>query len=76
MDGMIYRGFRIASAARQHSDIGAWTAETIIVERRGRSTVEHIFPTSHRFATKQAADRASLDFGKRVLEGKIPGVTL
>jgi hypothetical protein len=76
MDGMIYRGYRIASAAHHSRETDQWTAETIILERRGTCFVEHVFPAGKRFATKQAAERASIAFGKRVLDGKVPGVTL
>ena len=72
MEDLAYKGYGIRSVTHQVPETEEWEAEAIILERRGESTIEHIFPTAGRFASKESADRASLWLGRRIIDRKAP----
>ena len=76
MKGLAYRGYTIRSISRPMAGGQKWEADTIILKGSGKSAAQRIFPSLGRFPTQDAAVRASLALGMRIIDGKVPGISL
>lgn len=68
MNSKSYHGFDISVRPYQVHDTGRWTVD-IEIRRRGRV---RSFSTREHFATEAEAITRSFEFGRQIIDGKVP----
>lgn len=74
-DTVIYKGYEISAASQQLRDTGRWTTRAYVTRHKERQTTEKEVSAANTFATKEEADKHSLEFARQVIDGKIAGCT-
>jgi hypothetical protein len=67
-----HKGFRITARPYQLHATGLWTVE-VEVRRKGRLRA---FSDAARFPSEEEATTQSLDFGRRIVSGQVPGCSV
>ncbi len=76
-DRLEYKGFVICPAPHQRADDGPWEVHITIERLRGDREVARPFSAAtQRLGTRDEAVRHCLHFGKRIIDGKAPGLTV
>jgi len=70
--GVPYQGFEIYPRPQQRADTGRWTTRTDIL----RIDTIRRYDASNAFATPEEATLRSIDFGRRIIDGRIPGLSV
>jgi hypothetical protein len=68
MSTISYKGFQIEARAYQLHETKQWTVD-IEIRRKGRT---RSFSSPDRYATEQEAVAQSFEFGRRIIDGKVP----
>ena len=69
--GVRYRGFDIYPRMQKRTDTGRWITRTDIL----RSDTIRRYDASNTFATRDEAIVRCIDFGRRIIDGEIPGLS-
>jgi len=75
MAHVLYKGFEIRPAPHELQGSGEWTLHLYITKHHGSQTAEKPFNAANTFATKAEAERHCIEFGKQIIDGKIPNCT-
>jgi hypothetical protein len=67
-----HKGFHIIARPYQLHATGLWTVE-VEIRRKGRLRA---FSAVARYATEAEATAQSLDFGRRIVSGQVPGCSI
>lgn len=68
MSTISYKGFSIETRAYQLRETKHWTVD-IRIRRKGRT---RSFSAPERYSTEAEAVAQSLEFGRRIIDGKVP----
>ncbi len=69
--GVRYQGFEIYPRTQQRADTGRWITRTDIL----RINTVHRYDASNTFATRDEAIVRCIDFGRRIINGEIAGLS-
>jgi len=75
MERVQYEGYEIEVRTGQLQDDGRWTLDINIWRDSGSETVVTPFSSSTTFATRDEAVQHCINFGRQIIDGKIPGCT-
>lgn len=70
-----YKGFILQAAVEQLRDSGRWTIRTLIARHHANEVKEKFVSASNTFPDKVEAERHSLEFAKKVVDGKCQNAT-
>ncbi len=76
MEEVAYRGFQIQPAPHQLLETGQWTTDVSIAKDHGSGYVSRDFSARNTFALRQEAITACVDFGRKIIDGEISGLTV
>jgi len=71
-----YKGYEITPISNQFEDSGEWTVGVSITKHRGSDSSLKPFSASNTFLTKEEAVAHSIEFGKKIINGEQPGVSI
>ena len=70
-----YRGY-IINPVPDRLSTGKWTTNVRISKHRDDGVTERSFSASNEFETEVDAEEGSIDFGKKIIDGEFPGLTV
>lgn len=73
MDSIKYKKYEVRAASQQLAESGEWTLRAVISFHKENETAEKIVSTANTFKTEEEANHHSLEFGRRVIDGLVPG---
>jgi hypothetical protein len=76
MDVVAYKEFEIKASPYQLAESGDWTLNIYITHHRGGETLEKNFSAATTFKTRDEAIQHCLNFGKQIIDGRVPDCTL
>ena len=73
-----YKGFELAAVPKQLSESAQWTLEVVITKHHDsrNETLTAPYSAANTFASKEEAENASLEFGAKIIDGSIPGLSV
>jgi hypothetical protein len=71
-----YQGYLIEPTPKQLRDTGEWTLEIQIARDFGGERRVQLFIAADRFKTRGAAVAGGVQFGRAIIDGKVPDVTV
>lgn len=71
-----YKGYQIRPSARQRRDSLRWTTNLIILFDKAYEIVERQFFAANTFDTEEEAIQACVEFGRQIIDGRIPNCTV
>lgn len=72
---LIYRNYTITSAPKQDMETRQWRIHIeVALEKGGNVVGQYWMPIS--YSTEAEADTHGITFGQRIIDGKIPGISL
>ena len=71
-----YDGYEIIPASYQLADDGKWAVQVYIAKEVGSERRERQFSAGNTFDKKARAERHCLDFGRKIIDGEIPGCSV
>ncbi len=72
MDEIGYKGFTIEADPQQLTGNNQWTVNIFIWMHRGGSSTDKQFTASQKFSSKEEATKHCFEYGKQIIDGKIP----
>ncbi len=69
--GVRYQGFELYPRTQQRADTGRWITRTDIL----RINTIRRYDASNTFATRDEAIVRCIDFGRRIIDGEVPGLS-
>ena len=76
MSTLNYKGFDISSASQQRAVSGEWTVRACITNHTGGGVNEWFFDAPKTFSSKGEAEKQSVIFGKKIVDGEVPGYSV
>ena len=73
---VLYKDYTIRSTPIQHPATGLWSIETWIASERAGVKAEWPFALETAYQTEQEADIHGITFRERVIDGKVPGLSV
>jgi hypothetical protein len=70
---MDYRGYQVTAKPKQLK-AGSWTVEIDIARQFAGKVLVNQFSAANTFPTEAEAITYSLDFGQRIIDGKVPEI--
>ncbi len=71
-----YKGFDICPASQQYTGSGWWTLRVLIENRTGDNKFAAFFDAPNTFPGKVEAEKQSVFFGKKIIDGEVPGYSV
>ena len=71
-----YKGYGIEPLCQKLKNQDKWTLEVVIIRHCGDQTNVRPFSAANTFPTKEQADAAAIDLGKKIIDGSIPGMSV
>lgn len=71
MTKMFYRGYEIEAKPAQLVESNRWKIRISIYRHKGSQTTEKPFEASNTFETEEEAKTYCLDFGMKIIDGRI-----
>ncbi len=75
-DRLEYNGFVICAAPHNLAASGRWTVNITIERHRGDRVLDKHFSAADAFDTRNEAVHHCFQFGKRIIDGEEPGLTV
>ena len=75
MERVQYEGYEIEVRTGQLRDDGRWTLDINIWRDSGSETAVTPFSSSTTFGTRDEAVQHCINFGRQIIDGKVPGCT-
>ncbi len=76
MPTLNYKGFDICPASQQCAGSGWWTLRVLIENRTGDNKFAAFFDAPNTFPGKVEAEKQSVFFGKKIIDGEVPGYSV
>jgi hypothetical protein len=76
MKNVAYKGFEISPVPKPCPENQWELGVTIIKHHDPRETLEKLFTGSRRFNSKDEAEKYGIEYGKQIIDGKYPDLTL
>ena len=76
MPTLNYKDFDICPASQQRADSGEWTVRVCITNNTSTGVNEWFFDAPKAFSGKVEAEKQSLIFGKKIVDGEVPGYSV
>ncbi len=76
MPTLNYKGFDISPASQQRTDSGEWTVRVCITNNTSTGVNEWFFDAPKAFSGKDEAEKQSVIFGKKIVDGEVPGYSV
>ena len=73
---ILYKGYEIKSTSIQLQEKDKWTTSVSITQHTGDHATIFPFSAGNTFGTKEDADAHSINFGKQIIDGNYPGLSL
>ncbi len=76
MNTIEYKGYEVTSASEQLAGSSEWTLRVSIVKYRYTINItnQQFFDAKNSFSTKEEADSKSVEFGRNIIDGKLPNL--
>lgn len=73
-----YLGFEVSASPEQLVEGGKWSLRVLITKHHDsrNETLEQFFEGKQTFGARDEAEQHSIEFGKRIIDGKQPGYSL
>ncbi len=71
-----YKGFDINPASQQRAVSGGWTVRACITNHTSTGENEWFFDAPTTFSSKDEAEKQSVIFGKKIVDGEVPGYSV
>jgi hypothetical protein len=71
-----YKGYGIESLCQKIENQDHWTLELVIIRHAAGETRVRPFSAANTFPTKEQADAAAIELGKKIIDGSIPGMSV
>jgi hypothetical protein len=71
-----YQGFQIRPTPHELRDSNAWTLDIQIWKDQGSEVDAHLFSARNTFATREEAVLQGVQFGRRIIDGNVPGCSV
>ncbi len=71
-----YEGYGIESLCQKLKNQDEWTLEVVIIKHADGETNVRPFSAANTFPTKEQADAAAIELGKKIIDGDIPGMSV
>ena len=76
MPTLNYKGFDISPASQQRTVSGEWSVRVCITNHTGGSVDKRFFDAPKAFSGKDEAEKQSVIFGKKIVDGEVPGYSV
>lgn len=76
MDVIAYKEFEIKASPYQLVESGNWSLKIYITHHKADETLEKSFSAAATFKTRDEAIPHCHNFGKRIIDGEVPGCTI
>ena len=76
MPTLNYKGFDISPASQQRAVSGEWTVRVCITNNTSTGVNECFFDAPKTFSSKGEAEKQSVIFGKKIIDGEVPGYSV
>ena len=76
MPTLNYKGFDITPSSQQRAVSGEWTVRVLIENHTGGGVNKRFFDAPNTFPGKDEAENQSVIFGKKIIDGEVPGYSV
>jgi len=76
MPTLNYKGFDINPDSQQRAVSGEWTVRACITNHTSAGVNECSFDAAKTFSSKDEAEKQCLIFGKKIVDGEVPGYSM
>jgi len=76
MPTLNYKGFDITPSSRQRTVSGEWSVRVCITNHTGGDVNKRFFDAPKAFSGKDEAEKQSVIFGKKIVDGEVPGYSV
>lgn len=78
MPTITYNGYELSPASEQLAESDEWSLRVSIVKHRDPQhiTNQQFFSGANTFSTREEAEAHSIEFGKRIIDGQQPGLSI
>ena len=67
---VMYKNFEIVPQSLQLQEQNEWTTRVMIINHKGYEAATRTFTAPNNFKTEEEANEFSINFGKRIIDGK------